>query len=309
MKYMKKLLLIFILGLGLFSSCKKEDDINPADAANITGLGGDTWVKGPIDNWIYDTLTVPYNISVKYKWDQFEDLGDLAKTLVPPREEYVIPILSAIKKVWINNYVAEAGDLFFKRLTPKFFYLIGSPAYEPNNAIKLGFAEGGRKITLLDINRTRVKGMAGYSKSDSNAVKRMFQTIHHEFGHILHQNIKYPTSYNDITPAGLYTAEWINYTNAQARADGFITAYSMNVVDDDFVEMIAIMLIEGKDGFERLLAAIPNATTARGTTKAVALSRLRAKESAVVTYFKQAWNIDFYKLQARTRASIESLIY
>jgi hypothetical protein len=57
-------IILFVSAIGLFTSCKKED-FNPADAENINGLGGDTWAKGPIDKWIYDTLTVPYNISVK----------------------------------------------------------------------------------------------------------------------------------------------------------------------------------------------------------------------------------------------------
>ncbi|HKO80191.1 MAG TPA: substrate import-associated zinc metallohydrolase lipoprotein, partial [Chitinophagaceae bacterium] len=141
-------LLYFVFFVSVFASCKKEDfDINEAN--NINGLGGDTWVKGPIDNWIYDTLTLPYNISVKYKWDQWEDLSDITKIIVPPKEEVIIPILSATRKAWINPYIAEAGELFFKRLSPKFMYMVGSPAFESNGAIKLGQAEGGRKIILL----------------------------------------------------------------------------------------------------------------------------------------------------------------
>ena len=83
----------------------------------------------------------------------------------------------------------------------------------------------------------------------------------------------------------------------------------MNVVDDDFVEMVSVMLIEGRAGFEAMLAGIPNTTSPRGTTRDQAIARLRAKESIVVNYFKQTWNIDFYNLQTRTRTAIESLIY
>jgi substrate import-associated zinc metallohydrolase lipoprotein len=291
----------------IITSCKKEK-IDLTQTADLTGLGGDTWVKGPIDNWIYDNLTVPYNVSVKYKWDQFEDISDITDILVPPKEEHIIPVLSAIKTVWIDSYIAEAGDFFFKRLSPKFFYMIGSPAYESNGGIKLGQAEGGRKIILLNVNYTKTKAMAGYVPSDSAWLKEMFHTIHHEFGHILHQNIIYPDAYKTISP-NLFTSEWINYTDEQARQDGFITAYSMNTIDDDFVEMISMMLIEGKAGFEAMIAAIPDETTPRGTTRAVAVARLRTKESIVVNYFKQVWKIDFYRLQIRTRTAIEGLIY
>ncbi len=299
--------LFFILLASSFASCKK-DSFNVKDAANINGLGGDTWVKGPIDNWIYDTLTVPYNMSVKYKWDQFEDISDITKILVPPKEENIIPILSAVKKAWINPYIAEAGDVFFKRLSPKFVYMIGSPAFEENGGLKLGQAEGGRKIILLATNLTKVKGMPGYNVSDTFWLKEMFHTIHHEFAHILHQTVAYPDAFKNLNP-NLYTAEWINYTDQDALQDGFITAYSMNLVDDDFVEMVSVMLIEGRAGFESMLAGIQDITSPRGTTKAQAVARLRAKESIVVNYFKEVWNIDFYSLQAKTRGAIESLIY
>lgn len=300
-------LLGFVLLVSLFTSCKKEDfDINEAN--NINGLGGDTWVKGPIDNWIHDTLTVPYNISVKYKWDQWEDLSDITKILVPPKEEIIIPILSATRKAWISPYIAEAGELFFKQLSPKFMYMIGSPAFESNGAIKLGQAEGGRKVILLATNYVKTKTMPGYTLADTFWLKQMFHTIHHEFAHILHQTILYPDEFKDLNPS-LYTAEWINYSDQDALRDGFITAYSMNVVDDDFVEMVSIMLLDGRAGFEAKLASIPNGTSPRGITRDQAIARLRAKESIVVNYFKQTWNIDFYNLQLRTRAAIESLIY
>lgn len=300
-------LILFLLVISAVASCKKEDfDVNEAN--NINGLGGDTWVKGPIDHWINDTLTIPYNISVKYKWDQWESLSDITKILVPPKEEYIIPILSATRKAWIDPYVAEGGDIFFKRLSPKFMYMIGSPAFESNGGIKLGQAEGGRKIILLATNYTKTKAMPDYNLADSFWLKEMFNTIHHEFAHILHQTILYPDEFKNINP-NLFTTEWINYSNEEALRDGFVTAYSMNLVDDDFVEMVARMLTEGRVGFETMLAGIPNSITPRGTTRDQAIARLRAKESIVVNYFKQTWNIDFYNLQLRTRSAIESLVY
>lgn len=299
-------ILLFFIAAGLFTSCKKED-FNPADAQNINGLGGDIWAKGPIDQWIYDSLTLPYNIAIKYKWDQFEDLADITKTLVPPKEEYIVPILSAVKKVWINTYIDEAGLPFFKKLTPKFFYMIGSPAFEQNGAIKLGVAEGGRKIILLAINYSKVKGMPDYNPADSFWIKEMFHTIHHEFGHILHQNVLYPQDFKNLN-ANLLTSNWTDYTDQEALSDGFVSAYAMDNSDEDFVETISLMLVNGRAGFESMIASIPPGITNRGTTQAQAIARLRAKESIVVNYYKQVYNINFYSLQARVHSTVESLI-
>src|SRR5690349_7156314 len=144
MKILKATILILSLGL-IASSCYKEDKLGNVD--NIQGLGGDTWAQGPIDKWIVDNLTTPYNITAKYKWDQGELQGDLDRTLTPPKEEKVIPVMNAVKKAWIDIYIAEGGDLFFKTISPKFFILVGSPAFL-RGAVKLGTAEGGRKVTL-----------------------------------------------------------------------------------------------------------------------------------------------------------------
>ncbi|MBD0375694.1 MAG: putative zinc-binding metallopeptidase [Flavisolibacter sp.] len=299
MKAIKPLLVV--LTILLFASCKKEEPLGNVDA--ISGLGGDVWAQGPIDKWIYDNLTVPYNIAVKYKWDQSEI--ELNKTVVPIKEEQVIPVMNSIKKAWIEVYEAEAGSLFVKKYTPKFFILEGSGSYNPGGTVTLGTAEGGRKVVLYQLNYFRTKEMPGFKASDSALIKEVLHTIHHEFGHILHQTVMYPLEYKRIT-VGLYTTNWNNVSDAAARLDGFITPYSMSAPDEDFVEMIATMLTEGRAGFDRIVNSITG-TSPNGTSAAEAKSRLRQKEDLVVDYFNKVWKIDFYHLQARTRTAVESL--
>jgi substrate import-associated zinc metallohydrolase lipoprotein len=289
----------------VIASCEKEDELGDVD--NIPGLGGDTWVHGQIDNWIYDSLTVPYNITAKYKWDQFE--LDLNKTLVPPKEEKVIPVLSSIRKGWIQPYVEEAGVLFFKKISPKFFALVGSPSFNSDGSITLGTAEGGRKVVLYELNDFKVKGMPGYVAGDSDRVLRMFWVINHEFAHILDQNVKFPVEFSQSS-ASSYTSDWTNVTPQEALNEGFVSQYSISGKDDDWAEMVGLMLVHGRSWFENKVNSITyTGTTPNGTTAAVARARLREKEAAVVSYFKQAWNIDFYNLQLRTRFAISSLIY
>lgn len=307
---MKKLFnLIITIGMAsvLFSSCRRDDnDLSVAD--DILGLGGDQWVKNDIDRWLYDNLTKPYNITVKYKWDQFE--YDISKTLVPPEESQVIPLWNVIKKVWIDPYNAEAGKVFFNKYSPKVFVLSGSNAYNDNGSVTLGTAEGGRKIVLYAVNQFRVKGMPGYNPTtDSAFIKTWFiQTIHHEFAHILHQNILYPQEFKLVNPARYNGNDWINVSDAAARRDGFVTSYGSSAFDEDFVETVAIMLVEGKDGFDRLINNIPAGTSPNGTTQAEARSYLRQKEAFVVNYFRQVWDIDFYSLQARCRSALSEFL-
>jgi substrate import-associated zinc metallohydrolase lipoprotein len=256
-------------------------------------------VKGPIDNWIYNYLTKPFNISVKYKWDQFE--LELNKNLVPPREEKIVPVMEAVKKVWIDTYIAEAGDVFMRTYCPKFFVLCGSASWNTDGTITLGTAEGGRKVVLYVLNDFRTKAMPGYTPSDSATIKQMFHTIEHEFGHILHQNVLYPEDFKRITP-GLYSANWNNVSDNAARRD------ASSAPDEDFVEMISMMLIEGRAGFDKIVNAIPAGTSINGTSQADAKAKLRKKESMVVAYYKDVWGIDFYRLQTRVRGAVDDLI-
>lgn len=300
---MRVALSYFCILLLLFISCKKSEDLGSVD--DIPGLGGDAWQKGPIDTWIYSNLTKPFNISVKYKWDQFE--LELNKNLVPPMEEKIVPVMEAVKKVWIDTYIAEAGDVFMKTYCPKFFVLCGSASWNTDGTITLGTAEGGRKIVLYVLNDFRTKSMPGFRPSDSTGIKQMFHTIEHEFGHILHQNVLYPDDYKRITP-GFYTANWNNVSDNAARRDGFVTAYSMSAPDEDFVEMISMMLTEGRAGFDKIVNSIPAGASQNGITQADAKAKLRKKEAMVVAYYKDVWGIDFYRLQSRVREAVDSLI-
>ena len=63
-----------------------EDKFVPDQYLN--GLGGDEYVLNEIDEWIIDNYTRPYNMEVKYRWDQSE--LDLNRTLVPIKEELAV---------------------------------------------------------------------------------------------------------------------------------------------------------------------------------------------------------------------------
>jgi len=298
-------IIFFLSAMILLTSCKKEEPLGNVD--NIPGLGGDTWVFTSIDNWIRDSLTVPYNITAKYKWDQFE--LPLNRTLVPPKEEKVLPVLSSIKKAWIIPYIQEAGILFFKNNSPKFFDLVGSPSFNNDGSITLGTAEGGRKVVLYNLNNFRIKGMPGYEARDTATVIEMFHVIQHEYAHILDQTIKIPKEFNQISASG-YTSDWTNVSPRQALNEGFLTSYANSSATEDWAEMVSLMMVKGRAWFNNEINGISfSGTTANGTTATVARARLRQKEAIVITYFKQAWNIDYYSLQTRTKAAINSLLY
>jgi substrate import-associated zinc metallohydrolase lipoprotein len=286
----QKILLIFSALAIVFIGCNKDEKLN---IVTPVGLGGDSFEKTAIDQWLYDSLTVPYNIAVKYRWDPWE--LNLDKTLTPPDESKIIPAMSAIKRVWIDPYNAETGsDLFIKKYSPKQFKLVGSVEYNFNGTVLLGQAEGGNNIAFFDINQN-------FDKNPASSIMRMIHTSHHEFAHILNQNVVYPSDFKGVSSrAGFtgYTATWFNVSDKEALNNGYITPYSMASSDEDFVEMASNMLTLGKIRYDELVNSVDEEVQAV----------FRTKEQYVVNYFKEVWSIDFYSLQARVNNALNALV-
>ena len=273
-------------------SCKK-DSFTPITTPPV-GLGGDDWKQDSIDVFIHDSLTVPYNVAVYYKW--LPGQLDFPSDITPPDAAKVMPVLKALLNVAYAPYNIQTGSsVFLRRYLPKTLELAGSAEYLPNGAIFLGQAEGGTAMLLYQVNYYSRK------KADSNAFKQMMHTMHHEFGHILNQNVAYPVSFKTISTG--YTGNWYNISDADARQLGFITSYAQAAPDEDFVEMVSSMLAGGPSGptggydeYEALLAQA-------GGPSSTGYQTIKQKEAVVVDYFKRVWNIDFYALRATCRTA------
>ncbi|WP_282016438.1 zinc-binding metallopeptidase [Marinifilum flexuosum] len=282
---MKKYICFLMLGVLLFSSCDSDEDLGESLIDTSTPELNET------DQWIRENFTIPYNIEVKYRFDDAE--VDNGKVLTPAKLEKVRPFLEAMKTVWIDPYALYGGEDFVKMMVPKLLVLVGSHNYNKNGSIILGQAENGRKVTIFDINY--------FDPADKTIMDRIFSTMQHEFGHILHQNVMYPLEYEKITPG--YTTAWMNYGKSDALVMGFITAYSMNNPNDDFVEMIAKMLTKSREEWNEYVESAYVSSWDPDyelllKQKEEGIAKIRQKEEMVVNYFLQVWNIDLYDLQA-----------
>jgi substrate import-associated zinc metallohydrolase lipoprotein len=280
------------LAVVLLASCV-IDDFTPLTTAP-PGLGGDTYVQDDIDKFILDSLTVPFNVAVNYKW--LPGQLDFPSDITPPDKDLVVPLLKGLLAVAYSPYTQQTGSTaFLRHYLPKTLELAGSAEYLPNGAIFLGQAEGGTAMLLYQVNQY------SRAKADSNNFKQMMHTMHHEFGHILNQNVQYPVSFKTISTG--YTGNWYNISDADARQLGFITSYAQAAPDEDFVEMVSSMLTGGPNGpsggydeYEALL-------TQAGSTTSTGYLTIKQKEAVVVDYFQRVWNIDFYALRAKCRAA------
>ena len=282
---MKKitLLAVFFLAITAITSCGSEDSIGESQ------IDTSTPELSALDIWLRENLVTPYNIEVRYLWDI--NATDVDRFLHPPLESNVQPMAEALLKTWIEPYNTVGGENFVAKIAPRLFTFVGSFNFNPNSpTITLGIAEGGVKISIFNIDFLDF--------SSVNSIRQPLKTVHHEYAHILNQNIAVDPSYGQITPEN-YTAQWFNVSLADARELGFITSYASSNENDDFVEMVSEMLTNTKAEFDAFID---------GVTSEEAKAKLRQKEAMVVDYYLTNFGIDIYELQELTNAAIEKFV-
>lgn len=279
----------------LLGGCREEEKI--ADDLYIPGLGGEKYAENELDKWLYQNYTLPYNIDVVYRWDAAQAYSSLSEVqLVPVEFDAVQPMMAALRDVWFEPYIQATGNSqdFLKEVAPKKIVLVGSPEYQNGSyKYKLGQAEGGRKILLLNVNN--------FDASDENELKESLHTIVHEFTHILHQTKLFDKKYQEIS-TGRYNSNWTLLNDSEARHLGFITNYAMLNKDEDFAEMVSGILVFGYDWFKDTVLAEAEKSIENPNAKA----DLEAKLAIVESYFKETWNIEFFDNETSGEKGLET---
>jgi substrate import-associated zinc metallohydrolase lipoprotein len=285
---MKKIFLCLTLLAAVLVSCKKEKALN----VDITKSNLDTYTKGKLDKWLDDSFLNPYNIEVLYRFDRYQ--ASIDKEISPVLEDNVQPIMEGVSAVFIKPYLEITNKAFLLPILPKEIALFGTGEYS-DDQITLGTADAGRQINLYEVNKyDRNNRLSVLGTIDRPAA---FHTMHHEFAHILNQNVPVPPGFEEISSNYIGSA-WVGSGNSSATAKGlgFITRYARNNKNEDFAEMVSTLLVEGQDEFDNYVKSAP----------AAAITKLRLKEQVVVDYYKTAFGIDFRFLQAKVRKAIET---
>ena len=200
---MKKIIIFAALCLSFQTACDKED----LGGSNIHVPEFDYNALSETDKYIYDHYTVPYNVEVVYRWNQGDvSSDDMRKNLVPPRESQVEPFLEMIEKVWMDTYTAEVGQQTLRSYIPKQLLLVGSASYNDDGSTTEGTAEGGRQIVLYSVNDFNF---------ELEQIQSYAHVMHHEFAHILHQNVEYDAEFEKITPS--YSSSWMPMNDGEEQ--------------------------------------------------------------------------------------------
>lgn len=260
----------------VFTSCEKDE----IDRSTSVIIDSDH-VENDFDRWLYQELVLPYNIEVKYRYEDIE--SDMNYQLVPADYQKSIQLTHLMKYLCLEAYDEITGSRDFMRsYFPKMIVMTGSAAWQNNGSRVLGQAEGGRKITLFEVNEMDPTNIALLTE-------QYFHTIHHEFAHILHQTIPYDPSFDQISGSmyrGDNCFDYYSNSDALAQQDGFITAYAATEGAEDFVEIISMYVTNTPEYWENVMA------TAGDGAKII-----EQKFTIVYNYMKDTWNIDLNTLR------------
>lgn len=185
-------------GLMLLTGCTK-DEIDPN---NLVTAVPKTAHETQFDKWLAVNFLQPYNIDVQYRLNNNE--LDLEYHSTPMSYQQSIRFAHITKHACLEAYDEVTGSqAFVRQLFPKILQLVGSYRYNSIGNKEQGAAEGGRKISIY--------GLDEIDLSNVDNVNQIFQTMHHEFGHIQNQVKSYPQDFKSITSTSYVGQAWSTY--------------------------------------------------------------------------------------------------
>jgi len=203
----------------------------------------------PLDTFVKKNFLEPYNLKYIYK---MEDVGsDMQKNLVPATYENSVNLAVLVKYLWLDVYTKLAGEkeVFLKKYSPRIIHVIGSPGYLSDGSREVGVAEGGIKVTLMEVNRLNVNQIEGAYGMN----QLFFHTMHHEFGHILDQTSLRPSAFNTISTSLYDAMGWASKSDTIQAGLGFVTPYGSSQAGEDWVETLACYVTYDQDRWDKLL--------------------------------------------------------
>ena len=284
---MKKIKVFILLALALAAvSCSEED----LDSKSIFDTSSPE--RNAFETWILNNYTEPYNIDLKYRFEDIE--SDMKYNVTPAAYDKSVALAKLVKYLWIEAYEELVGQEFVATYCPKVLHFVGSPEYEKSGgSMVLGTAEGGLKITLFNVN-----GLNPENPDAEILNEWYFKTMHHEFAHILHQTKNYSTDFNTIS-AGKYTGpSWMNITDQEARQMGFVSNYASTETQEDFVETIAIYVTYTNAQWQSILNEAGEAGAAI----------ILQKFEMVKEYLAESWGIDIDMLHNIVQEREENIL-
>jgi len=309
MKNITKLIGLALL-ITLFFQCA-TDDTNTNYVAP-----GNPDISSINDQYLYNnngkSLFEIYGTATRWRWN--DNFINPAERAIPIDADLVIPSTKIVEYLWAGPYAATGTDAnkFVTDLFPAELVYMGSYIYNDDGTVKLGFAEGGARVTLLNMNAL------DFENGDwlANPGRGVLATVHHEFSHIVHQSHGIPVGFNTISESYLGNG----WSNGVSRDDaiklGMVRNYGTLNEFEDFCEIISHLLVVDKATFETDFINQKDCSTLTDADEIVNCRELNEgrqliaqKVDLVVDFYKNNFNVDLLTvrdtLQSRLRKVID----
>ena len=261
-------------------------------------------VKSPnsTDNWITKNLALPFGIDVKYRWNTNSTSNP---NLSPPEEKNVLQVLETIKNLWIGLYndTRLGGKDFIKNTAPREIYLYSGKNINSKGVEIIATTGSPIRMALYNID--------SFNPKNVKEVKNLMRSVHHSFAkNLINQKPYNRTTFSKIspewyidwekevthaTPLDIYSAFY-----ASAYRYGSYSFPGRKNIDDDFCEIVSIMLTHTKADIDKMINAAgkPYNSDADEVARALKAKQvLKDKRSFVIKYFKDEWNFDLQRAQ------------
>lgn len=278
MKNIAKYILGIVLVLG-FTACEKKEF---TDSIFVDKAKDTTIYTYQFDQWLYEHFTVPYNVEFIYKLD--DAAMDPNYNVVPVSIGKADTLAHLALYLWYDVYDQVVDSSFLRTYGPKMLQVVGSAMINADQGTeKLGYAEGGIKITILKVNKMETDNIDQLNEY-------VFKTMHHEFSHILHQQKQYPKDFEQITPADYDPSGWQHRSLEEAAALGYVSAYASKETHEDFVETIANYIVLPQNDWDYILFCA-------GEKQDKILQKLEMCR----TWLRDKWEIDLDAMRAEVQ--------
>lgn len=211
-----------------------------------------------LDNWIQDSITAPYGITVEYRWNRNSTAPNTYPT--PTTPEKVKEVLKTIKYLWLETYtLPNIGKIdFMKGKNPIKIYIYGGKNID-YNGVELINHPNTTGIEMFLYNAE------DFDSKDADKVFILMRSVHHQFAKRLTNLIpydrdaflkisqkKYTYSTNPLktliddypSRKKLYSLD--DYFNKR----GFFTMHSTISPEDDFAEIVSATIMHSQKEIE-----------------------------------------------------------
>lgn len=309
---MVKKVLLLTLSL-MIVSCVDTDKLSSDSVVDKNAIKR-TYTE--LDKWIYENYTKPYGIDVNYRWER--NNTDRGTYLYPPKLENIQPVLETVKELFLELYTKEevGGAGYMKEKNPIRIHLYGGENLDVNNVELLANNTGvATEMYIYNVN--------AFDKKNHDRVFELMRSVHHQFAKRLtelfpydrdkflqiSQN-KYSSSTADFIASVRKSMSRKDFFSASDYANkrGFFTMHSFLSAEDDFAEIVSIVLNSTP---KEILRALKRAETPSGDGTDIeevkqSYAQIKKKYDMVLEYYKKTLGINLERMQIISAKQIKT---